>query len=87
MGQKGRLSVRVAIPGVQIGVPSGGESPSDVTPGVKPPKGLVAETSDVVLVLNETEGPMAGCPTILAGNLLLQAVQIRVHGPGKQGLI
>ena len=81
--QKGRLSVRVAIPGIWIGCPGGGKSPSDVNSGGKPLLDLIAETSDMVLVLNETEGAMAGCPAILAGNLLLQAVQIRVHGPGK----
>ena len=75
--------MRVAIPGIWIGCPSGGVIPSDIACGARHLAGLVAETSDVVLVLNETEGAMAGCPAILAGNLLLQAVQIRVHEPGK----
>ena len=76
------MSLRVAIPGVWIEC-CGGRSLSNVTSDGDSVSGLVAENSDVVLVLNETEGAMAGCPAILAGNLLLQAVQIRVHGPGE----
>jgi hypothetical protein len=76
-----RLSVRVAIPGVSIRFPCSGSSPSS-TLGA-PPSGLLAETSDVVLVLNQSEGAFVGCRATLAGDLLLQAVQIRVYGPGK----
>jgi len=77
--------VRVAIPGVTASYPGSHKTPLHGTAGTVPlPAGLVAETSDVVVVLDGSEGAFAGCPASLTGNLSLRAFQIRVCGPGKE---